>query len=77
MKNNLTTLTEKQSSTSLFTGNPIGQRISSSPLDDFFNEDRYEEMERFEDDLFEERHMMSQQQFDSRIEDWNDMGFRF
>lgn len=61
-KYDLTTCTERQSATSLFTGNPINQH-TTDPLDNLFDE----EVERFEDDLFEERHMMSQQEFNHRV----------
>jgi len=67
LKYNLTTCTENRKSTSLFTGNPTHSKVHD-PLDDLFDE----KVELFDDDLFEERHLMSQAQFDSRLENWND-----
>ena len=67
-KYNLTTLTENQPSTNLNTGNSNlynDNPFSQSPLDEIFNEDD----EKFEDDLFNERHLMSQSEFDNRLEE--------
>lgn len=64
MSYNLTTLTEEMPNTNLNTGNPLLSNANlRSPLDDIFDEDE----ERFEDDLFGERHSMSQEEFNDRI----------
>lgn len=64
---NLTTLTENTPSTSVFTGNSMkmdNNPFRRSPLEDLFDEE-----ERYEDDTFNERHFMSQRNFDEITED--------